>query len=152
MNKFNFIIKKHPKEIKIIKGIVVAIFSLLVISDIVLVALQDKCFPTYSWLVRDNRSYLIWLPFLFGGLVSKIYFCRIVYKPESEIKGFFLFCSILLLLIVLGRQCLIKVDAFIGLLLLVSGGFCSFSVWPQFVEDLNSLNNKNYDDKEKFLL
>ena len=104
----------------------------MVLIDIVLVALEGKDYPTFSYVVKDLRHRLIWFTFLFGGLVSKIFYNRIVGEKKKEITGLFAFFSIVLLLFVLGRNLETAPSLFLQLLLLVSGGFLAYRAWPQY--------------------
>lgn len=132
LTQINKTLSTHPRAIKWIKGIIAALLIIMVLIDVVLVALEARCYPTFSWVVRDNRTHLIWLVFLFGGLVAKIFYNRTVKTPEAETKGFFAFAAVVLFLMVLGRQCVVPMDATTGALLLISGGMFAHGIWPQY--------------------
>ena len=132
MNKFKRFLKNHLSEIRTIKIIIAGFLGLMVLIDIVLVALEGKDYPTFSYVVKDLRHRLIWFTFLFGGLVSKIFYNRIVGEKKKEITGLFAFFSIVLLLFVLGRNLETAPSLFLQLLLLVSGGFLAYRAWPQY--------------------
>jgi hypothetical protein len=109
----------------------------MVAIDIVLVMLEQHDFPTFSWVVRDNRTNLIWLTFLFGGLVAKIFYNRKVNLKDSEVSGFLAFLVMLILLFVLGqmmKESGIHLDSKYQFLLLASGGILAYRVWPQYVQ------------------
>lgn len=132
MNKFKRFLKSHLSEIRTIKIIVAAMLGLMVLIDIVLVALETKDFPTFSYVVKNTRHRLIWFTFLYGGLVSKIFFNRKVGDKEKEITGLLAFFSMVLLLFVIGRSLEVAPSLFLQVLLLVSGGIMAYRAWPQY--------------------
>ncbi len=125
-------LQKNVKHLKVIKAIIAALLGIMIVIDVVLVMLIDKGFPTFSWVVRDDRTALIWFTFLFGGLVAKIFYNRKVNLKQSELSGFLAFASILVLLYWLGQIITIKVSTPLELFLLVVGGFVAYRVWPQY--------------------
>ena len=83
LTRINKTLSAHPKAIKWIKAGIAILLITMVVIDVVLVALEARCYPTFSWVVRDNRTHLIWLVFLFGGLVSKIFYNRKVKTAQT---------------------------------------------------------------------
>lgn len=125
-------LKKHTGAIRKIKIVIASLLGIMVLIDVVLVALEEYGYPTFSWVVRDNRTSLIWLTFLFGGLVAKVFYNRTVRKPVSETKGFMVFFTIVIILAVVGRSCVIPMDTYGEFMILVAGGLFSHGVWPQY--------------------
>lgn len=111
---------------------VAALLGLMVLIDIVLVAMETKGFPTFSYVVKSLRHQLIWFTFLYGGLVSKIFFNRKVGDKEKEVTGLLAFFSMVLLLFVIGRNLETAPSLFLQVLLLVSGGLMAYRAWPQY--------------------
>jgi len=132
MNKFKRFLKNHLSEIRTIKIIVAVLLALMVIIDIVLVALETKDFPTFSFVVKNLRHRLIWFTFLYGGLVSKIFYNRKVDEKEKEVTGLLAFFSMVVLLFVIGRNLETAPGLFLQVLLLVTGGFMAYRAWPQY--------------------
>lgn len=132
-------LQQHVRAIHTIKIVVACLLGIMVIIDVVLVMLEERGFPTFSWVVRDNRTALIWLTFLYGGLVSKIFFNRIAYTKKSEGTGFISFLLITGMLAVLGRVIDITLTNEYHLMLLLCGGVLAYRVWPQYkLEDQQS--------------
>jgi len=128
-------LQRNVKGLRIIKAIVASLLGIMVLIDIVLVMLEQKGFDSFSWVVRDNRSSLIWLTFLFGGLVSKIFYNRKVDLKEWEVSGFLTFMVMTILLFAFGQlifQYGIKVDTEYQFMLLVSGAILAYRAWPQY--------------------
>lgn len=132
MKKFKKILKSHLSEIRTVKIIVAVVLGLMVVIDIVLVILEGKDFPTFSYVVKDLRHRLIWFTFLFGGLVSKIFYNRKVGEMEKEVTGILAYFSIVLLLFVIGRNLETEPSLFLQILLLVTGGVLAYRAWPQY--------------------
>ena len=132
MNKFKRFLKNHLSEIRTIKIIVAVLLALMVIIDIVLVALETKDFPTFSFVVKTLRHRLIWFTFLYGGLVSKIFYNRKVGEKEKEVTGLLAFFSMVVLLFVIGRNLETAPGLFLQVLLLVTGGIMAYRAWPQY--------------------
>ncbi|MEX0883174.1 MAG: hypothetical protein WDZ72_06840 [Cyclobacteriaceae bacterium] len=132
MSKLKRFLKKHLSEIRTIKIVVATLLGLMVLIDIVLVTLEGKEFPTFSYVVKDLRHRLIWFTFLFGGLVAKIFYNRKVSDRKEEITGMFAFFSIVFLLFVIGRNLETAPSMFLQVLLLVSGGILAYRAWPQY--------------------
>jgi peptidoglycan/LPS O-acetylase OafA/YrhL len=132
MNKFKRFLKNHLSEIRTIKIIVAVLLALMVIIDIVLVALETKDFPTFSFVVKNLRHRLIWFTFLYGGLVSKIFYNRKVDEKEKEVTGLLAFFSMVVLLFVIGRNLETAPGLYLQVLLLVTGGIMAYRAWPQY--------------------
>jgi len=82
----NFFLR-NLKTLRTIRTVLAILLGTMIIIDIVLVMLQTKGYPTFSEVVKDQRSELIWLNFLLGGLVGKVFYNRIVYTKKTEISG-----------------------------------------------------------------
>ena len=128
-------IKKNQKTIKIAKIVIASILGLMILADIVLVILgkSNDDVPTFSKVIKQNRTYLIWLNFLLGGLVSKIFYNRVVYVKNTEISGVFAFATALLLLWVLGQFLPLKLGTEVHLAIMVAGGLMARFAWPQYL-------------------
>ena len=98
-------IKKSQKAIKVAKIVIASILGLMILADIILVIVgkSNDEVPTFSKVIKQNRTSLIWLNFLLGGLVSKIFYNRVVYVKNTEISGVFAFLTVILVLWVLGQ-------------------------------------------------
>ena len=132
MNKLHRFLKSHLSEIRTIKIVVSSLLALMVLTDIVLVMLEGKEFPTFSYVVKDLRHRLIWFTFLYGGLVAKIFFNRKVGEQEKEATGLLAFFSMVFLLFVLGRYLEEAPGLFLQVLLMISGGILAYRAWPQY--------------------
>lgn len=129
MKKF---LKKHLSDIRMVKIVIAVLLGIMVVADIILVILADKDFPTFSYVVRDYRHKMIWFTFLFGGLVSKIFYNRVASERESEVTGLVAYFSIVVLLFVIGRQLTSPPTLLLQVLLLVCGGVVAYRAWPQY--------------------
>ncbi|SEJ73231.1 hypothetical protein SAMN05192553_11028 [Cyclobacterium xiamenense] len=132
MNKLHRFLKSHLSEIRTIKIVVASLLALMVLIDIVLVMLEGKEFPTFSYVVKNLRHRLIWFTFLYGGLVAKIFFNRKVGEQEKEATGLLAFFSMVFLLFVLGRNLEGEPSLFLQVLLMISGGILAYRAWPQY--------------------
>ena len=132
MKNLKRFLKSHLSDIRIVKIIIASLLGIMLVIDIVLVALEKKDFPSFSYVVRDMRHNLIWFTFLYGGLVSKIFFNRKVGEKEKEVTGLMAYFSMVLLLYCLGRIITVPPSLLLQLLLLVSGGILAYRAWPQY--------------------
>ncbi len=132
MKKLNRFLKRHLSEIRTVKIVVAAMLGLMVFIDIVLVTLEGKDFPTFSYVVKNLRHRLIWFTFLYGGLVAKIFYNRKVGEQEKEATGLLAFFSMVFLLFVIGRNLETAPSLFLQVLLLVTGGILAYRAWPQY--------------------
>ena len=130
------LLQKNSRHIKKVKNILAVLLGLMILIDIGLVALGPKGWPTFSKVVLETQSKLIWLSFLFGGLVAKIYYNRKVRSKDQEILGFTLFLVVVFLLFLLGHYNFFPDDVSneIQSLILVMGGIFAYGVWPQYIE------------------
>lgn len=133
-------LQSKVKIIRIAKVVVASLLGVMVVIDIVLVALEKKGFPSFSWVVRDHRTQLIWLTFLFGGLVAKVFYNRRVNLKESEASGFLTFFVMIALLFILGHLIETKISTLNELIILLSGGLLAYRVWPQYYQDTKPKN------------
>ena len=69
-------LKKYANTVRVIKIVIASLLGVMVVIDIVLVQLDDLGFPTFSEVIKDNRTQLIWLNFLLSGLVAKVFYNR----------------------------------------------------------------------------
>ena len=90
-------------------------------------------YPTFSEIVKEHRSELIWLNFLLAGLIAKVFYNRKVYTKKREISGFFAFLVIVALLFLLGRVDGFTVNGWQQIAVMVSGAVVAQRVWPQYV-------------------
>ncbi|WP_036385435.1 hypothetical protein [Muricauda sp. MAR_2010_75] len=130
-----FDIKKNEKSIKIAKIVVASILGLMVLADIILVAvgISNSEVPTFSRVIEENRTGLIWLNFLLGGLVSKIFYNRKVEVKRKEISGVFAFMAVIVILGVLGQLLPEKLDNSVHFAIMIAGGLMAHFAWPQFI-------------------
>lgn len=124
-------LRKYVKSIRVVKAIVACLLGFMVISDIILVMLEKKNYPTFSWVIRDNRPTLIGLTFLIGGLLAKVFYNRKVNLKAQEWTGFLAFMSVVAMLTVLGHsiESIGYVNEFI---ILLCGGVVAHRIWPQY--------------------
>ncbi len=133
MIQFN--IKKNEKTIKIAKIVVASILGLMILTDIILVVVgvSNEDVPTFSRVIKEKRTSLIWLNFLLGGLISKIFYSRKVYVKKYEISGVFAFMTVISVLWVLGQFLPEKLDNIVHLTIMLGGGLMAHFAWPQFI-------------------
>ncbi len=124
---------RKRKTLGVIRIIVLSILVVMVGVDFVLVFNEHNDYPTFSRVVRDHRTELIWLNFLFGGLVTKIYFNRIVHEKHWEISGVISYGSIVVLLGILGISIDMRLDTWHHLFIMICGGILAYRAWPQYV-------------------
>ena len=127
--------EQNKKALRTIKIVVAALLGIMVVIDIVLVSLEDRGFPTFSEVIKNDRTSLIWLNFLLGGLVAKVFYNRKVTTKEHEISGFFTFLAMLVLLFFLGKLFTIQIETPYHLLIMVCGGILAYRAWPQYLKD-----------------
>ncbi|AKP50892.1 hypothetical protein [Cyclobacterium amurskyense] len=132
MNKLNKFLKRHLSEIRTIKIVVAVMLGLMLLIDIVLVTLEGKDYPTFSYVVKNLRHRLIWFTFLYGGLMAKIFYNRKVGEKEKEVTGLLAFFSMVFLLFVIGRHLETAPSLFLQVILLVTGGIMAYRAWPQY--------------------
>ncbi|HYG02030.1 MAG TPA: hypothetical protein VD927_06260 [Chryseosolibacter sp.] len=125
-------LKSNIKGILRIKAAVAVMLGIMIIIDIILVMLEKRAYPTFSWVVRDHRPTLLWLTFLFGGLVSKVFYNRSIAYKEKEFTGFLGFMSVVSMLFVLGHR-IPSVGFWDELVTLACGGAVAYRIWPQYV-------------------
>ena len=89
--------------------------------------------PTFSRVIKENRTGLIWLNFLLGGLISKVFYGRKVYVKKYEISGVFAFIAVILVLWVLGKFLPKELDSAVHLVIMIGGGLLAHFAWPQFI-------------------
>ncbi len=130
-----FDIQKNEKSIKVAKIVIASILGLMILTDIVLVAvgISNSEVPTFSRVIEENRTGLIWLNFLLGGLVSKIFYNRKVEVKRKEISGVFAFAAILIILGVLGQFLPEKLNNMIHFAIMLAGGVMAHFAWPQYI-------------------
>ncbi len=128
-------IKKSQKAIKVAKIVIASILGLMILADIILVIVgkSNDEVPTFSKVIKQNRTSLIWLNFLLGGLVSKIFYNRVVYVKNTEISGVFAFLTVILVLWVLGQFLPDELNNMVHLAIMLGGGLMARFAWPQFI-------------------
>ena len=125
-------LKAHVRGIRIIKAIVGIMFGLMIVIDIILVMLEPREYPTFSVVIRDHRPGLMWLTFVFGGVVSKVFFNRRVHQDtDRESTGFLGFMLVAAMLFVLGFG-MESVSNWDQLVILLCGGGVAYRIWPQY--------------------
>ncbi|MEM8999936.1 MAG: hypothetical protein AAGB24_06700 [Bacteroidota bacterium] len=131
---------KNVRRLKTIKIVLAVLLGVMIVIDIVLVALGPKGWPTFSKVVFDTQGQLVWLSFLFGGLVAKIFYNRKVPTFGQELLGFTSFSIVVFLLFLLGYFGLFPEDVSneIQLAVLLFGGFFAYGVWPQYLNHAQS--------------
>jgi hypothetical protein len=124
-------LKSNLKGIRVVKTTVAILLGIMVVIDVVLVMLEKRNYPTFSWVIRDHRPGLMWLTFLFGGLVAKVFYNRKSPVKEKELTGFLGFMSVASMLFVLGFNIssLNYSDQFV---ILLCGGIVAYRIWPQY--------------------
>ncbi|WP_136465594.1 hypothetical protein [Flagellimonas onchidii] len=134
-NMIDLIVKKNKNTIKIAKIVIASILGLMIMADVVLVVLglSNDEIPTFSKVIKENRTSLIWLNFLLGGLFSKIFYGRKVEVKKNEISGVFAFTAVILVLAVLGQFLPKDLDNMVHLVVMIGGGLLAHFAWPQFV-------------------
>ncbi|MGQ8335031.1 hypothetical protein ACUNWD_00655 [Sunxiuqinia sp. A32] len=125
-------LQRNRRTIRIIRTIAGILFGLMIIIDIVLVNLEGKGFPTFSKVIRDNRTELIWFSFFYGGLMAKVFFNRRVDIKAKELSGFIAFMMMVILLFALGQLIPVELGTGYQVLLMVCGGVLAYRVWPQY--------------------
>lgn len=129
-------LKEHLSDIRKIKTVLAVLLALMILVDVVLVFLGPKGIPTYSAVIDDHQNEFIWLSFLYGGLVAKVFYNRQVTVRSREVEGSLAFAAMVFLLYLLGRELHCHKIPDLGLwhqlLLLVTGGFLAYRVWPQY--------------------
>lgn len=128
---------KHPTAIRRTRIVLASLLGAMIVVDLVLVFLDGKGFPTFSRVIDRDQNEFIWLAFLYGGLVAKVFFNRQVKEKGREVTGALAFGCIVLLLYLLGRQMnghLPDLPLGYQFLLLLFGGFLAHRVWPQYMK------------------
>lgn len=122
----------NKKALRWAKLIIACALGLMIVIDIILVRLESRDFPTFSWVVRDHRPTLLWFTFLFGGLVAKIYYNRPISVADKEFTGFAGFMCVAAMLFVLGYN-IPSVGFWDELVVILCGGVVAYRIWPQYV-------------------
>jgi hypothetical protein len=143
-------LRNHANGIRKIKAVVAVLLSLMVVIDVVLVMLEKQNYPTFSWVVRDHRPRLIWLTFLFGGLIAKIFYNREVPIKDKEVTGALAFFSVVAMLLVLGFS-LEKVDRVNELIIMICGGIVAYRIWPQYTDPIKNPPQSNRSVSDEFM-
>ena len=120
--------------IKTVKLVLMLFFIILIIIDIYLV-FNKHSYPTYSLFVKVNRTSLIWLTFLYGGLVSKIFFNKKTNNKKKSLYGVIGFFSMTVGLFFTGMSLPngYVVSTLIQFPLLISGMLLAHFIWPQYI-------------------
>ena len=129
---------KNLKTLRTIRIVLAILLTTMIIIDIVLVMLGEE-YPTFSEIVKEHRSELLWLNFLMAGLIAKVFYNRKVYTKKREISGFFAFLAIVALLFIIGRLENFKIGGWYQVAVMISGAIVGQRIWPQYV---------NYEEPE----
>ncbi len=127
----NFFLR-NLKTLRTIRTVLAILLGTMIVIDIVLVALGEE-YPTFSEVIKRDRSELIWLNFLLGGLVGKVFYNRIVYTKKIEVSGFFAFLSLLFLLGFLGQLEDFELNTRYQLGVMLTGAIVGQRIWPQYI-------------------
>ena len=128
-------LRKHRTGIRRIKAVLAALLGLMILVDLLLVYLDEYDFPTFSRVIDEHQNQFIWLSFLYGGLVAKVFFNRKAAEKSKEVHGFLAFACMVFMLFLFGRIFEQHVeDLHLGyqLMLLAFGGYVAFRAWPQY--------------------
>lgn len=128
-------LQAHVGAIKRIKTVLAVLLGLMILADVVLVFLDKHGFPTYSRVVDSHQNEFIWLSFLYGGLVAKVFFNRKAKEISKEVHGFLAFASVVYLLFLFGgifQQHIDDLHLGYQLLLIGVGGYVAYRAWPQY--------------------
>ena len=128
-------LRKHRTGIRRIKAVLAALLGLMILVDLLLVYLDEYDFPTFSWVIDEHQNEFIWLSFLYGGLVAKVFFNRKAAEKSKEVHGFLAFACMVFMLFLFGQIFEQHVeDLHLGyqLMLLAFGGYVAFRAWPQY--------------------
>jgi len=120
-------LEKHHKKVKIA---IIIIFSALILIDVYLVF--DSDFPTFSRVFLINRTGLIWMTFLYGTLIAKIFFNQPTYEKKKEIRGLIGVLIIAIFLFILGWNTKTEVRTEWQVFLMLIGGIYANLFWPQY--------------------
>lgn len=123
---------RHLKTLRTIRIILAILLGIMVLIDVVLVIIGDD-YPTFSEVIKSKRTEFMWLNFLLGGLIGKVFFNRIVFTKKPEISGFFAFLSILVLLGIFGRIENFQLETWHHLLIMICGVIVGQRIWPQYI-------------------
>ena len=107
----------------------------MVIIDVFLVFNEANGFPTFSKVFKDHRAELIWMNFLYGGLMTKIFFNRTVNLAAKEVWGFSGYLSIMFLVGLLGYLIPEEPHNLVHLAIMFIGGYVAYRIWPKYVMD-----------------
>ncbi|MEM9327188.1 MAG: hypothetical protein AAGA85_16085 [Bacteroidota bacterium] len=128
------------KQLRVIKGIILGLLIAMVAIDLVLVFSEEQGFPTFSKVFLDHRTELIWVNFLYGGVMTKIFWYRTVDKPRWEFSGFLIFAGIVVALFITGMLLTLEVSTPYQILILIGGGAAAYAIWPQYVPTTSQSN------------
>ncbi len=108
-------------------------FIVLILIDVYLVFNKPR-YPTFSLFVKVNRTSLIWLTFLYGGLVSKIFFNKKTTNKKKSLYGVVGFFSTTIGLSFIGMSLSNSyvISTLIQFFLLMSGILLAHFIWPQY--------------------
>ena len=125
-------LQSNVSVIRRINTALACMLGVMILIDIVLVMLEKRDYPTFSWVVRDHRPTLLWLTFLFGGLIAKVFYNRSIAYKEKEFSGFLGFMAVASMLLVLGYR-IPSVGFWDEFITLACGGVVAYRIWPQYV-------------------
>lgn len=129
-------LRKHLTAIRRAKAVLAALLALMILVDLLLVYLDKYDFPTFSWVIDEYQNEFIWLSFLYGGLVAKVFFNRTAAEKSKEVHGFLAFACMVLMLFLFGglfqQHQLPELNLGYQLMLLAFGGYVAYRAWPQY--------------------
>ncbi len=118
------------KYLKAVRTIIIVVFSALVLIDLYLVFSED--YPTFSKVFHVYRKGLVWMSFVFGGLIFKIFFNRPANSWKSELYGFGVFLACAILIFFLARFIEFTPTNLLEFSLMAVGGILARIFWPQY--------------------
>jgi hypothetical protein len=125
-----------------IKYFLVGLFTVLLIGDVYLAIKGGEAgfhYPTYSKLFFVNKPQMLWFIYVFGCLVGKIFYNRIISKsPKTELRGIAIILTIVLFLYIMGNYVFnllykpIDIPDKLSFILFVAGLASANQLWPQY--------------------
>lgn len=128
---------KSDNRIKYIKLFLTLILLTLLVVDIILAIGKTNekglQYPTYSKLFYLNKDKMIWFIFMFGCLVSKIFYNRFTIKTSKEMNGIIILLFIALILFIIGRLgVFVAIPDIASLSFFILGIIAAYQLWPQY--------------------
>jgi drug/metabolite transporter (DMT)-like permease len=131
-----------------IKYFLVILFCLLLVGDIILAVKSNNenfKLPTYSKLFFINKPQMLWFIYVFGCLVGKVFYNRIITRnPKAELKGIAIILTIVLFLYIMGAYVFkllyqpADIPDKLSFVLFIAGLVSANQLWPQYKKGTNS--------------